>query len=672
MAQLLTIFQRAVLIFKSFADMKSIYVLLLLSVTSLQVEAQRNYDTLMARGYRFLEAGNTDSANFIAIEASVYYEHLVQSHLFKAEVDFTNLDAIIKKNKNDEKFETAQSAEWARGMEAVFKAFEIEPNNSAVRYYRAWGFLLANNTDSAKADIEVALKAEPANSSMLQLKQVIAEAPEKIRQKYKTPEAKSRLCISLGLTYGYFNQWIAYNYYEEALKHNSRNTTTLLYQAYILSSSEFYKHALEKLNAGLRVDSNNIYLKNEKYQVKLHYDPSRTDLKEVPNKSRDAEFIKFKNELANICGDWLTHFSKKQYDSATLLITDCMMSPGTSISASFNNRGVAYYHFKKQDAAISDLKKAILLGGVYNNGSAEYWLAKIYYEQGKKELAENIIKEAIPLYPQNKMFAELQKQFGGSTSVQQQNTVPKPAVQKQPTTASDFYREALLAKNNKDYNKALIHFNTSLQMDGGNDSCLFDRGLLYYEMKAYSLASKDFTDAALLNFTDSKYYLYIAVAQYAQGNYQSSISRLNSVITMDAANGNAYRLRSMAYCKTGNAAQAAEDAKKAASNKMPLDMSCTQMLSYDNQQMADSKKESVNGIALLAAKKEDEAAAAFKKAIEKWSGNQDAYFHLAALHEKYRMGHVADAYMKQLEYLNPNYPGAQKLAISIAVLKGLQ
>jgi tetratricopeptide (TPR) repeat protein len=622
---------------------------------------------------RSLEQGNLDSAKFIAMEASIYYEHLLQPHLVNAEVNFFILEKTMEKMANDESFEPALSEEWSWGMDAIYKALNIEFNNSFARYYRAYAYLLANNTDSAKADIEMALKAEPANSLMLQLKQMIAEAPGKIKQKYKTPEAKSRLCVSLGMTYRYHNEWIAYNYFEEALRHNPKNITAIYFQGFTLRVNQIYKLALEKLNTGLKIDSNNRYIKNEFYQLRFSYDPSRTDMKELMSKSRDEEFNKYKNDLNNECGKWLDYFSKKQWDSAAPIIGDCMVCPGISISASFNNRGIAFYNLKKYEAAISDLKNAILLGGVYHNGHPDYLLARIYYEQGKKAMAEEILKEALPLYPENKRLAELQKEFGSTSPVQQPPSANnKPPVQKQPVTASDFYREALIAKNNRDYNKALIYFKNSLELNPGNDSCLFDRGLMYYEMKAYSVAIKDFTDAAILNFTDVKYYLYIAAAQYEQGNYEAAIARLNSVIAMDASNGNAYKIRSMAYCKKGNTAKADEDAKKAASLNQGTDMSCAQLLSTANQQMAESKKESANGIALFTSKKDEEAAIALRSAVEKWSGNQDAYYYLANVYYRQQMGHVADAYMKQLEYLNPNYPGAQKLAISIATLKGLQ
>jgi tetratricopeptide (TPR) repeat protein len=104
------------------------------------------------------------------------------------------------------------------------------------------------------------------------------------------------------------------------------------------------------------------------------------------------------NDVLYLKGSYYS--DSKQYDKAMQMFNECI-SRDWKFSDAYIEKGIILHDLKKSDSALKEFTMAATVANT--NADAWYWMARIYEEQGKKDLALVNYKRALAL---DKKFEE--------------------------------------------------------------------------------------------------------------------------------------------------------------------------------------------------------------------------------------------------------------------------
>lgn len=113
--------------------------------------------------------------------------------------------------------------------------------------------------------------------------------------------------------------------------------------------------------------------------------------------------------------------------------------------------------------------------------------------------------------------------------------------------------------------KALADYELALKTNPEDTDVLEDQAQLFYELKRYADADKNYERIISLNPTSVMGYMGLGRNAYAIGNYEEAISQYNKVIGMYDDYSSGYAFRAESYLKQGKYLEAADDIMKALS-----------------------------------------------------------------------------------------------------------
>lgn len=196
-----------------------------------------------------------------------------------------------------------------------------------------------------------------------------------------------------------------------------------------------------------------------------------------------------------------TFFAKHGYPDEAILDAEKAMTIEPSASRNYSVRGHAFLAKRQPDKAIADFTKAISLdpngpttyGAYYNRGEA-------YYQQGNHD-------KSIEDYDQ--------------------------AIRLKPDSSEAWVSRCNAYINKDDFVRAIADCNQAIALDPKNSTAYANRGAALASLRLFSRAMPDFKEAIKLNPQNSLAHLNMGFAYRDQGQMDSAIAELTTVIQMD-------------------------------------------------------------------------------------------------------------------------------------------
>lgn len=95
-------------------------------------------------------------------------------------------------------------------------------------------------------------------------------------------------------------------------------------------------------------------------------------------------------------------FEKESYQEAIESFSSAIKESGESVSAHFNNRGLAYFHMHQNEEALHDFDRAVAINS--KDPNIFYNRANVYLNMNHFERAREEFDTAIRLQPSNPKF----------------------------------------------------------------------------------------------------------------------------------------------------------------------------------------------------------------------------------------------------------------------------
>ena len=131
---------------------------------------------------------------------------------------------------------------------------------------------------------------------------------------------------------------------------------------------------------------------------------------------------------------------------------------------------------------------------------------------------------------------------------------------------SDFYvkrGKLCLFAETKQLDDALADFNTAINLNPGNDSAYFFRGMTHQNKKQYDNALADYNKAIELNSLHAEAHMGRGFVFSILENYDQAVAEFTVAIKMNPKHYQRYRYRGDAYCDSMDYRRALTDYKKA-------------------------------------------------------------------------------------------------------------
>ena len=135
------------------------------------------------------------------------------------------------------------------------------------------------------------------------------------------------------------------------------------------------------------------------------------------------------------------------------------------------------------------------------------------------------------------------------------------AIKVQPN-ARVYHLRAVLFRAEKDYPKAIDHFNESISRRPGDYEALTNRGMTYMDMGRIDEAYNDFKTALLYKPDEYSALDNVGVVLAMKGHYDSSLVYLNKAIAVNKEYYSPYRNRGLTYLKLNRLPEAISDFNK--------------------------------------------------------------------------------------------------------------
>ena len=117
-------------------------------------------------------------------------------------------------------------------------------------------------------------------------------------------------------------------------------------------------------------------------------------------------------------------------------------------------------------------------------------------------------------------------------------------------------------RERKEYQKALVDYNSAIQLNASKGDLFNSRGKTYFDMNNVAPAIEDYRRAIALDATKAEYHVNLGAALGAQGNIPAALQALNAGVAADPEFANAYLNRSLAYSQQNQFPEALQDITK--------------------------------------------------------------------------------------------------------------
>ena len=117
-------------------------------------------------------------------------------------------------------------------------------------------------------------------------------------------------------------------------------------------------------------------------------------------------------------------------------------------------------------------------------------------------------------------------------------------------------------RERKEYQKALVDYNSAIQLNVSKGDLFNSRGKTYFDMNNVAPAIEDYRRAIALDATKAEYHVNLGAALGAQGNIPAALQALNAGVAADPEFANAYLNRSLAYSQQNQFPEALQDITK--------------------------------------------------------------------------------------------------------------
>lgn len=214
------------------------------------------------------------------------------------------------------------------------------------------------------------------------------------------------------------------------------------------------------------------------------------------------------------------------YEKAINLFTQAIQLKSDFVGA-YSNRCLAYLQIEDYEDAIADCTQAITL--VASNAEAYLHRGVAYYRQGSYVAAIADISQAIRLKPEdfrayyNRAIA-LSAIGNHLSAIRDYNQ----ALSQTPTTANteiaDIYNDRGLTRFElKDFSGAIADFSQAINLNANNSRAYYNRGCVCQKRGDERRAVQDFTLSLRLNPANAQAYVNRGIARYKLGYQQTAI-----------------------------------------------------------------------------------------------------------------------------------------------------
>jgi len=114
-------------------------------------------------------------------------------------------------------------------------------------------------------------------------------------------------------------------------------------------------------------------------------------------------------------------------------------------------------------------------------------------------------------------------------------------------------------RERKEYQKALVDYNSAIQLNSSKGELYNSRGKTYFDMNNVQPAIEDYRRAIALDNTKAEFHVNLGAALGAHGNIPAALQALNAGVAADPEFANAYLNRSLAYSQQGQFPEALKD-----------------------------------------------------------------------------------------------------------------
>ncbi len=238
-------------------------------------------------------------------------------------------------------------------------------------------------------------------------------------------------------------------------------------------------------------------------------------------------------------GQWLGLQSEDDGANGWVLVNEVIPLEGTvdyytaalrqyPVSEGYNCRGVAWYHRKEYDLALSDYNEAIRLDS--HNETA-------YYNRG--------------------LVWEISCQYDKALADYNQ------AIKLNPNYPSAYRNRGRVEHLMKEYDRALADLNFAIQLDPRTAITFKDRAAVWADKHEYDKALADYDQAIKLNPRDAYNSAARSLIWMAREQFDKVIADCDQALKLDPNYALVYSLRGLAWCHKGNFERAIADENSA-------------------------------------------------------------------------------------------------------------
>jgi len=183
------------------------------------------------------------------------------------------------------------------------------------------------------------------------------------------------------------------------------------------------------------------------------------------------------------------------------------------------------------------------------------------------------------------------------------------AINNLETTTLPYSNRGFYYRERKQFQKALLDYNSAIKINGSKGDLYNSRGKTYFDMNNVGPAIEDYRRAIALDNEKAEYHVNLGAALGAQGNIPGALQALNAGVAADPEFANAYLNRSLAYSQQDKFQEAIQDITKYLE------------LKPNNSEMWYEK-----GLILRITGRNSESIAAFNQAIQ-IDPNRDVFYY---------------------------------------------
>jgi len=183
------------------------------------------------------------------------------------------------------------------------------------------------------------------------------------------------------------------------------------------------------------------------------------------------------------------------------------------------------------------------------------------------------------------------------------------AINNLETTTLPYSNRGFYYRERKQFQKALLDYNSAIKINGSKGDLYNSRGKTYFDMNNVAPAIEDYRRAIALDNEKAEYHVNLGAALGAQGNIPAALQALNAGVAADPEFANAYLNRSLAYSQQDKFQEAIQDITKYLE------------LKPNNSEMWYEK-----GLILRITGRNSESIAAFNQAIQ-IDPNRDVFYY---------------------------------------------